>query len=43
MKKIMFNRPVKREPWGGGGHMIVALYDYLIKNGYKTKVLSIYL
>ena len=35
MKKIMFNRPVKREPWGGGGHMIVALYDYLIKKGYN--------
>lgn len=36
MKKIMFNRAVKRQPWGGGGHMVVSLYDYLIENGYEV-------
>jgi glycosyltransferase involved in cell wall biosynthesis len=36
MKKIMFNRPVKRGPWGGGSHFITAFHDYLIGKGYKV-------
>ena len=34
--KIMFNRPVKREPWGGRSHFITGLYEYLSKRGYEV-------
>ena len=32
--KIMFNRPIKREPWGGGSHFITALFEHFLKLGH---------
>ena len=32
--KIMFNRPVKREAWGGGSHFITSLFEYLSNAGH---------
>ena len=34
--KIMFNRPVKREPWGGGSHFITALFEHLTRSGHEV-------
>ena len=34
--KIFFNRPTKRDAWGGGSHFITCFYDFLIKNGYNV-------
>ena len=34
--KIMFNRPIKREPWGGGSHFITALFEYFLKEGHEV-------
>jgi len=31
---VYFNRPIKREPWGGGSHFITAFHDYLVQKGY---------
>jgi len=36
MYKIMFNRPPKRGPWGGGGHFITSFYEYLERKGNKV-------
>ena len=36
MKKIMFNRSVKRGPWGGGSHFITSFYEYLTQKGYDV-------
>ena len=36
MKKIMLNREVKREAYGGGFHFITALYEYLISEKYNV-------
>ena len=32
--KIMFNRPTKREAWGGGSHFITGLYEYFSLLGH---------
>ncbi len=34
--KIYFNRPVKREAWGGGSHFITYFHDYLIEIGHDV-------
>ena len=34
--KIMFNRPTKREPWGGGTHFITGLYEYFLSMGHDV-------
>jgi len=34
--KIYFNRPTKREAWGGGSHFITCFYDYLIENDHDV-------
>jgi len=31
--KILFNRPIKEQAWGGGSHFITSLYYYLVKKG----------
>jgi len=36
MTKIMLNRPIKREAWGGGSHFITCFSEYLSKNGYDV-------
>ena len=36
MKKIMFNREIRREPYGGGFHFITSLYEYLKSKGYEV-------
>jgi glycosyltransferase involved in cell wall biosynthesis len=35
-RKIMFNRPIKRGPWGGGGHFITSFYEYLNQKGHEV-------
>jgi len=32
----MFNRPPKREAWGGGTHFITSFYEYLKSKGYDV-------
>jgi len=34
--KIMLNRNIKREPWGGGSHFITALFEYLTAKGHNV-------
>jgi len=34
--KIFFNRPIKRDPWGGGAHFITSLYEYLTRSGHDV-------
>jgi len=34
--KIYFNRPIKKEAWGGGSHFITGFYEYLIKLGVNV-------
>ena len=34
--KIMLNRPIKREAWGGGSHFITCLSEYLSKKGHDV-------
>ena len=33
---VYFNRPVKREAWGGGSHFITAFHDYLLEKGHRV-------
>ena len=34
--KIYFNRPIKREAWGGGSHFITAFHDFLLEKDYEV-------
>ena len=34
--KILFNRPIKEQAWGGGSHFITSLYYYLVKKGIEV-------
>ena len=34
--KIFFNRPIKRDPWGGGTHFITSFYDHLVARGHEV-------
>jgi len=34
--KIMLNRPIKKEPWGGGSHFITALYEFLSSKNHDV-------
>lgn len=36
MKKIYFNRNVRKTPWGGGSQFLTAMVDFLIKHGHKV-------
>ena len=33
--KIYFNRPIKREAWGGGSHFITCFHDFLLDKGHE--------
>ena len=35
--KIYFNRPTKREAWGGGSHFITCFHDFLLNNGHLER------
>jgi hypothetical protein len=34
--KIMLNRPIKKQAWGGGTHFITGFYNFLKSKGYEV-------
>ena len=34
--KVMFNRKLRREAWGGGAHALSSLFDHLVKRGFSV-------